>query len=57
MARLRGAALEAVGPVAAPQRQVEEHLRRLRMFRVLTGSSEIQKNGIARNLLMPRPPA
>lgn len=33
--------------------EVEWIFRRLRMFRVLTGSSEIQKNGIARNLLMP----
>ncbi|WP_372344440.1 acyl-CoA dehydrogenase family protein [Streptomyces sp. KL116D] len=36
--------------------EVEGIFRRLRMFRVLTGSSEIQKNGIARNLLMPREP-
>ncbi|MGW6459536.1 acyl-CoA dehydrogenase family protein [Streptomyces sp. NPDC055078] len=31
--------------------EIEWLFRRLRMFRVLTGSSEIQKNGIARNLL------
>jgi alkylation response protein AidB-like acyl-CoA dehydrogenase len=31
--------------------EVEWLFRRLRMFRILTGSSEIQKNGIARNLL------
>ncbi|GAA2300267.1 acyl-CoA dehydrogenase family protein [Streptomyces kunmingensis] len=37
--------------------EVEWIFRRLRMFRVLTGSSEIQKNGIARNLLMPTPPS
>ncbi|MFZ3572910.1 acyl-CoA dehydrogenase family protein [Streptomyces sp. BH097] len=33
--------------------EVEAIFRKLRMFRVLTGSSEIQKNGIARQLLMP----
>ncbi|MEB8340276.1 acyl-CoA dehydrogenase family protein [Streptomyces endophyticus] len=33
--------------------EVESIFRKLRMFRVLTGSSEIQKNGIARQLLMP----
>ncbi|WP_425839044.1 acyl-CoA dehydrogenase family protein [Streptomyces fractus] len=32
--------------------EVESIFRKLRMFRVLTGSSEIQKNGIARQLLM-----
>ncbi|MBC3192584.1 acyl-CoA dehydrogenase family protein [Pseudonocardia sp. C8] len=31
--------------------EIESLFRRLRMFRVLTGSSEIQKNGIAKNLL------
>lgn len=31
--------------------EVESLFRRLRMFRVLTGSSEIQKNGIAKELL------
>ncbi|MEV3860376.1 acyl-CoA dehydrogenase family protein [Streptomyces sp. NPDC050095] len=36
--------------------EVEWLFRRLRMFRVLTGSSEIRKNGIARDLLMPREP-
>ena len=33
--------------------EVEWLFRRLRMFRVLTGSSEIQKNGIAKALLQP----
>ncbi|MFI5664105.1 AMP-binding protein [Streptomyces sp. NPDC051684] len=33
--------------------EVEAVFRKLRMFRVLTGSSEIQKNGIARQLLLP----
>ncbi|MEU6844053.1 acyl-CoA dehydrogenase family protein [Streptomyces sp. NPDC046716] len=33
--------------------EIEWIFRRLRMFRVLTGSSEIQKNGIARDLLSP----
>jgi acyl-CoA dehydrogenase len=31
--------------------EIESLFRRLRMFRVLTGSSEIQKNGIAKELL------
>ncbi len=31
--------------------EVESLFQRLRMFRILTGSSEIQKNGIARQLL------
>ncbi len=34
-------------------REVESLFQRLRMFRILTGSSEIQKNGIARFLLLP----
>ena len=33
--------------------EVEWLFRRLRMFRILTGSSEIQKNGIAKRLLGP----
>ncbi|WP_182358311.1 acyl-CoA dehydrogenase family protein [Tomitella gaofuii] len=34
--------------------EVERLWRKIRMFRVLTGSSEIQKNAIARELLAPR---
>ena len=32
--------------------EVEGLFQRLRMFRILTGSSEIQRNGIARELLL-----
>ncbi|WP_420036996.1 acyl-CoA dehydrogenase family protein [Streptomyces sp. cg28] len=42
------------GPVRGAE--IEWIFRRPRMFRVLTGSSEIQKNGIARNLLVPKDP-
>ena len=31
--------------------EIEWLWRRLRMFRILTGSSEIQKNGIAKQIL------